>query len=700
MSPTTSAALKASLPRKKILAERNDHSGPLSSVSHVLQTPHVDAETPPAGSDFGSRIGYSSRNANFSSRASELDEYQQNAFVPESSSQPYDPLTNYLSPRPKFLRYRPNKRLEKYIRRRNEPVKAKDEFGGNRYASFETQKPIEGEASIDAYASISSPSSTSSSREGSVKQEQGSNLSTEKLGPRPPSDEDNNGREERDENVNELEFEERYGHFNEVLKSLLLFGVVILSTLYISSMNSPTPPPLVQALQDFKVCYQKIQRHLLQVAAENFRLDSNFIYRKQENALGIIQPNERVSDVYNEKERIFEQGLQTRWEITGKKDGVSNQQGRQTRQVSDNESEEVGEISEPFPACEAQVMSSWVDQQNTAFSISGLSEEELNLEKDDLNAAELVSEMEKPKDVTNAEATGRDTHQGIGEEMVVENTMEEAKDIPGGMHGNVAPQCREHAIFNSPGIDEKSKHKHVKPVKVDSVFKFALLTSVGLVSTLLGVLHLKHRKTFPKDSASSGLMIVDNRSSPSPRTEEEKINKVDSYVSISPSVHSEGKASKEINQGSAPTVELLEEFVVEELSNSIKGCSMKSQRIEGEGSHFSMSQGRQIPSSKLGDLSSSLRSCGLKPQNVEGIESNFSVSQEKRSRRRIPSSPKQAFQTLSEFSATESPSFGSYTAQEVVVKKEEGRNGDEVMKIITTPVRRSSRIRNRAVMSP
>ncbi|KAI5602692.1 hypothetical protein BDE02_01G171800 [Populus trichocarpa] len=93
MSPTISAASKANPPRRKILAESNG-----SLDTHPQKTP-----------TFGSKTISSI----------EFAEYGENVLLDHLSSRPYDPLTSYISPRP-FLRYKPNRHRDIFLRRENE----------------------------------------------------------------------------------------------------------------------------------------------------------------------------------------------------------------------------------------------------------------------------------------------------------------------------------------------------------------------------------------------------------------------------------------------------------------------------------------------------------------------------------------------------------------------------------------------------
>jgi len=98
--------------------------------------------------------------------------------ISQSSPVPYDPVTNYTSPRPLFLRYNPNRRHE--ILRR-----------------------IEGE----------------------LKKEESQEF---------VKDDDEDDEEKEEEEV----FEEKPGVFGMLWKSFLILGVLMMSTCYISCMNS------------------------------------------------------------------------------------------------------------------------------------------------------------------------------------------------------------------------------------------------------------------------------------------------------------------------------------------------------------------------------------------------------------------------------------------------------------------------------
>ncbi|XP_076942905.1 uncharacterized protein LOC143612938 [Bidens hawaiensis] len=87
MNPTISASIKASGPKRKILGERNE-------TLETLEQSSLEQ------SSFGSSVVDSNNG--------------------EPSLQPYDPVKNYLSPRPKYLRYNPDRRRKVLNLREND----------------------------------------------------------------------------------------------------------------------------------------------------------------------------------------------------------------------------------------------------------------------------------------------------------------------------------------------------------------------------------------------------------------------------------------------------------------------------------------------------------------------------------------------------------------------------------------------------
>ncbi|XP_021865959.1 uncharacterized protein [Spinacia oleracea] len=82
-----------------------------------------------------------------------------------SSSSPYDPKTNFLSPRPQFLHYKPNPRIESYIH--NQGLRLEDDFGSDSVSETDNSEEVQSETSssvgtspVEDHQSLSSESSS------------------------------------------------------------------------------------------------------------------------------------------------------------------------------------------------------------------------------------------------------------------------------------------------------------------------------------------------------------------------------------------------------------------------------------------------------------------------------------------------------------------------------------------------------------
>ncbi|KAK8961592.1 hypothetical protein KSP40_PGU021991 [Platanthera guangdongensis] len=119
MAPTISASSKISAtPRKKILAERN-HLVRESTENNIVSAERVKEESDSEKNSAQNR----SRKLDFSTS---LKDHHHHLVITDSHSSeigpqdadpllpPYDPMKNYLSPRPQFLHYKPNPRIEQH----------------------------------------------------------------------------------------------------------------------------------------------------------------------------------------------------------------------------------------------------------------------------------------------------------------------------------------------------------------------------------------------------------------------------------------------------------------------------------------------------------------------------------------------------------------------------------------------------------
>ncbi|ONK64904.1 uncharacterized protein A4U43_C07F31320 [Asparagus officinalis] len=133
MAPTISASSKAIVPpspRKRILQERNEVINSVSdSVEFSMKEVGIGVEFEDIVSK--SEMGFGSQEVlsvgQLKKGESRIKNHQNpsplQAIAPldaDPSLPPYDPKTNYLSPRPQFLHYRPNPRIEQYLNREGE----------------------------------------------------------------------------------------------------------------------------------------------------------------------------------------------------------------------------------------------------------------------------------------------------------------------------------------------------------------------------------------------------------------------------------------------------------------------------------------------------------------------------------------------------------------------------------------------------
>ncbi|XP_058192557.1 uncharacterized protein LOC131309883 isoform X2 [Rhododendron vialii] len=599
MSPTVSAASKASAPRNKVLVERNEALN--STQTHHNNTTNLYSKISPLCSTDSS---VSNRVTPVQRRGSESDDDEQNTCVSDSSLA-YDPLTNYLSPRPKFLRYKPDRRREIFLGEENEIGKENVASGVKSHVRLDSQRGfvkqedgenmtgneqdegsgVKSSACLASQRNISKEEKVPSSEEGIVDQKD------EKIN-------ELNGdhqEDDSDEEIEELE-KENYSVLKNVMEFLLVIGILFLSTIYICSMNSPSPSLTSQALGHLKYGYHRIQNYTSEV---DFLEGRSLSFVQTEG----MQYNSSVG---------FEEEAKTEGNIKGLVESADK-----LVEVVDVE------ITVGFPPEENAESEEVLDQ------LKGI-ELSKTTEKSEYVQVEVEDKAETIKVVFD---------DGV-EKEVVEIKMEE--------------RVEEGLTKNADGISKG---------EVDLVMEFLLVLVMAALS-LLGFHFWRKKTSLSIEKPLSESILADKTTSVGPvvipYVEEEHVEKVESFVNPSSSLLR--STEEEFYQIRAPTVELLGEFVVGEVSSSIKSCGMKSKMMEVE-------------------------------------VSTSSIFQEKGtgSKAHVFSSPVKP--SASEFSTMNSPSYGSFTAQKKISKKEEGTEG-EVKSAAATTVRRSSRLRSRAVMSP
>ncbi|XP_012856673.1 PREDICTED: histone-lysine N-methyltransferase SETD1B-like [Erythranthe guttata] len=196
MSPTISASSKAAS-RKKVLSERNDSD----SEDHVEKSYFVMSSNSLA-SRSSSRIVISS--------------YDHASSEPDKG---YDPQRNYLSPRPKYLRFNPNRRHEIFNRLEKQDLDS----------SFESKEASDEVESASSVEEVKDSSLSSPAKENFLKMKNEENL------------------EEEEEEEEEEEIKERGWCFKGVVKLAFTLVACFLSTSYICSMNSLSTMPTQSA---------------------------------------------------------------------------------------------------------------------------------------------------------------------------------------------------------------------------------------------------------------------------------------------------------------------------------------------------------------------------------------------------------------------------------------------------------------------
>ncbi|KAL3511730.1 hypothetical protein ACH5RR_024447 [Cinchona calisaya] len=202
MSPTISASSKVTVPIKKILAEKNESLTTSSDNHHVQKSPILESR---------SGVLQSGRALSHCNITSDTDDDNElDTCSADSSLRPFDPLTNYLSPRLKYLRYKLNKRRE-ILRRSVMMVNGEDNDNGCQ---------------------------------------------------------DSDDGETEEEESEEFEVAEKRS-LKGLLKFLLLLIFLGLSTSYILSMNSPRTSPVVEAIGGMRDVHDRIQKCEFEAVSTN-----------------------------------------------------------------------------------------------------------------------------------------------------------------------------------------------------------------------------------------------------------------------------------------------------------------------------------------------------------------------------------------------------------------------------------------------
>ncbi|KAJ9692232.1 hypothetical protein PVL29_011347 [Vitis rotundifolia] len=404
---------------------------------------------------------------------------------------------------------------------------------------------------------------------------------------------------------------------------------------------------LSQAIEGVQNGYLKIQSHMFgATSVKNSESGCEFMEQQEDRKMGLIEANQGAVD--GEVAGDENGGVAEETDELGQV--VELQQGEENVDLCGQEMGKTLDVSD-------RMAENLEFQEKTAEKLEAFQD-------DPIQTPEPVVPRIAEKDVMNTDSISKEEQVeddsdvgGAGNEEMVADEIEGVEDLTNKENTNIGVANLEPEVNLKEGVTE--------PVETDSIPKVVIWASIFaiIVAPLVLGFHLKREKPLKKDSPMTvnqcSESLVAEKSSVivvPPNEGEDHIEKVESYAD--PSVE---EASQEFSQSRAPTVELLGEYVVGEVCSTPKIYSMKSRMM------------------------------------MEGEESNhYSVSQEKGGTHSIPIRTQA---TLSALSTMDSPSYGSFTAEKSIRKKEDGRDG-EVRKVVTTPVRRSSRIRTRAIMSP
>ncbi|GMH22151.1 hypothetical protein Nepgr_023994 [Nepenthes gracilis] len=664
MASTVRASSKAVNPREKIVTEKKiEASGSTSTDAHQLKTPNLDPKVVSKQKGISASGKSSSPDPPLlsSSRVSKSVNGEENSFAPDSSLLPYERSFNYLSSRPKFLRYKPNRHREFFLGQKSEVGRGKDGPSPNENAYFIAEKGGDDEdSSISVGGSLDSTS-------------QGRLLKQENGGSEKPEEKDDGVEEET---ICEEMEEERNGCLKWELKSsLLVFVILVLSTAYISSMNSPTPPPALQIIWGLREeCLKIIEYGIFRGTKVKYSEGGReFFDEREEPQTALLEVKEQM--VKHEAESVVEHNHEL-VEIVEVEYRENEEPQIGTFQVhgemiKDEVEGIVENIHELFAVVEVENRGSEHDSGKAKIEEEINDDLSNNIELKGIQIPAKIESMEDDQIVMPFDLDGNqgksydngwDTDSHFRDEELEDEVL-------------ITDQCFDEGDEEAK-IFESSEKVEISGIDLEKMFEdpigqmpswlcpYSLAASaiffVGFVASLVVRFCFKWKRASGRtnlmsknlcseamDAEKSSLVLLTKKV----KKEIEQIEKVD------PST--EKKVPKETPRGSkALNVKLLGEFLFEEGSISLNSCAMGRKILETEESSH--------------EKSMAARSCSSRLQASSPFE----------------------FSTIN----SSSPSNESFTSQQEKIAKKDGKS--ETTKVIQTPVRRSSRIRNRGMTSP
>ncbi|CAI9773590.1 unnamed protein product [Fraxinus pennsylvanica] len=673
MSPTKSASSKIAFPKKKILAERIENSS--FSDTQIQKTPDLEMKNSPLNSS----IGHSGQSSSWfipSKNCAHVS--NDNGVVVDSSLKPYDPYTNYLSPRPKYLRYDPNKRRMIFHRKLSESREGKD--------GKEIHKGVgEEESSADSL-----DSSVSAQEKEENTEEVDDNI-----------DDDGLVEEEEEEEEEEIEeFEEKGWSLRGVLKFLLILFVCFLSKTYVSSMNSSAPSPIQLSILGFKADHLMIQKQIckavylevygggfLEVEEKDSGLEVHNILMVKDDDLGMEDNNTEPVEF----ESDYEVGKNSEL------DNVKMVEVYNVEKVKSREAElvEVDSV-ERVESSEAEM----VENDTLYMEVSRKESVKHDSDSEVVKTCEVSKEVPlavvaESKDIEGgeveyiAEAKTAPSDDAGGYELVKEVEGSDQLKKPNTFQEDQTPQNTEGAKQPSMELIEPQELPVNLVNEVDEEFdndgenmkvvsNILVVAGVSTFSIILASLAFVCRSRKGKTTSVEDSLPMLN---PFTSIVEEKVARVH------PALEEEC-----IEKTTTPEFPAEEEHIRKEIVSSIRPLSLSSSIAEATKEVGSYTHAPTIE--LLGEFV--IKEVGSSHRKIPAIEHEESNASQKRLKSRPVSVPSQPF---SHVSTKDSLSYGSFTDDRKSLKKEGGKDGEFKIEL-TTPVRRSSRLRNRSVVSP
>lgn len=537
MSPTLSAASKAMTPKRKILAERNGASESISTDTHVKKLLIMEeySETVTPVSPPTSKCIENVKGENFS----------------DLCLPPYDPLKNYLSPRPQFLRYKPIRRCDIFLDKGFEETK--DESSIRKSCSFDSSKGVDEEAD----------SSSTTTKESSVNEGNEGNEEVEKIG---------NEIEDSDDDEEFEDFEEvKCWSFKGVVKTLFFVVLLAITSLFISSMNSSESlfkddyygvlnhsfnADIFKNLASGDLCFDTRQQLPLDLEKGKHGADES----------GILE--EKMEEIYDDVEQVSNLQFEE-FEAIEVFEGENKVATDGLEETAERQSEYTEVVDIKGNEAEEKSKDSLDDKSLILSEIKVLLSSDITHVVDEENEVVII-----PIEETTNTESGREEMEEVGNFMEIAG---EAETVESNMDNNVD------AVTEYNWIKELLINQIETQVNV-SVLIGIVLSSV-IMASLVSMLKLKE-----KTNADSGLRS--NLCSESAQVEQSKII----HKNTLPLSHSLKESGEEESYHSrTPTAEFLSEFVVREISYcTMSSAGMKSRAPEIEESSYSIDEAQSV----------------------------------------------------------------------------------------------------------